>query len=144
MYMAVIINIMIQSILCRYNTGGSTNMTLLSTDWICDIKQTQQYQPNNLIHYHSNWTTVNPLKMVFSPWILLRGCWVDIVEFVSYCKFSLWISVSCFYYHQYYTGTQLTKSVTLDDKGTMQLSGGLSRLLDRPSLLNRAFNHFKL
>ena len=47
-------------------------------------------------------------------------------------------------YHQYYTGTQLTGSVTLDDKGTMQLSGGSSRLLDRPSLLNRAFNHFKL
>ena len=112
-------NIMIQSILCWYNTGGSTNMTLLSTYWICDIKQTQQCQPNNLIHYHSNWTTVNlhrPLKVVSShewTWILLRGCWVDIVEFVLCCKFSLWISVSCFYYRQYYTGTQLIGSVIL-------------------------------
>ena len=35
-------------------------------------------------------------------------------------------------------------SYTLDDKGTMQLSGGSSHLLDRPSLVIRAFNHFRL
>ena len=118
-------NIMIQSILCRYNTGasgGSTNMTLLSTDWICDIKV------NNV-----NPTTSFIIIVTGPLWIyIVHWRWYfplseheyssEDVEFVSCCKFSLWISVSCFYYHQYYTGTQLTGSVTLNDLSLIHIS----------------------
>ena len=147
MYMTVIINIMIQWILCRYNTGGSTNMTLLSTDWICDIKQTQQCHP-----------TTSFIIIVTGPHIVHWRWYFPLSEHeyssedVGLTSLNLFHVASsvCGYQCHVLTTTSIIQAHNWPDlllsmiRELCSYQGGSSRLLDRPSLLNRAFNHFKL